>query len=378
MERNNALHRIESLKLGFTLKELGIFLLLLFLNLKFVSIIIIDDRSKIIDLAVYFLLIATFNYSNWTYKSLLKTGFVIGIYTLINFSPYKLNILMPLLLIQSVSGIRFTKYLIINFIITGITLLVMYFVYREGTNWVGYNFGLDRKIRMTFGFNTPNVAAVYYYCFIINGMLLVYFSKFKKYIPLYLLLIIPLWFYVYNKTLSRSFLLSIVILYTTYSYYFIGTIINKKSFLRVSGYFYITLVFIFSAITVFFAFFRENFVKLDLLLSNRLRLYDWFLNKLTLVDFFFGSTAYKQFTIDSSYLHLLFEGGVLYFIGFCVFYVLATVQMVNKKVWIPICIIMSFMAYGMMETLLLYSMLIGTNLFWVILYYYYKNGKMRL
>ena len=372
------INREPTIKLGFNSKELGVFLLLFFLNLKFAAITIIQDRSLVIDLIVYLLLIVTFNYSNWTYKSLIKTALVIGIYTLINFSSYKLNVLMPLLIIQSVSGIRFKRYLVINFIITGITLLVMYIINGEGVNMVGFTFLFDRKVRMSFGFGHPNAAALYYYCLMINGLLLVYFSRFKKYIPLYLFCIIPLWFYVYQKTVSRSFLLSILALYSTYFYYFLGTIINKKNILRVTGYIYISLLFIFSAITIFFSVLRLEFPRLDRILSLRLTCYDKFLEQLTILDFFFGSKAYKNFVIDSSYVHLLFEGGILFFIGFSVFYILSTIKMVNNKVWIPICVIMSFMAYGLMETLLLFNMLIGTNIFWITLYFYYRNGKMQL
>lgn len=378
MEQTNTIHSARTLKLGFTYKELGVFLLLLFLNLKFVSITIIQDRSMVIDMIVYVLLIATFNYSNWTLKSFTITALLVGIYTAINFSPYKLNVLMPLLVIQSVSGIRLTRYLGINFIITGVTLLIMYIINGEGVNMVGYTFLIDRKIRMNFGFNHPNVAAIYYYCFMVNGLLLLYFSRLKKYIPLYLLLIIPLWFYIYSKTASRSFLLSIAVLYGTYFYYFLGTIINKKNLLKTTRYVFIFLIFIFTAITVYFSLQREKYLTLDFILSKRLTYYDRFLEKVNTLDFFFGSDAYGNFVIDSSYIHLLFEGGVFFFIGFCVFYILSTIQMINKKAWIPICVIISFLCYGLMESLLLYSILIGTNIFWITLYFYYKKGKMEL
>jgi hypothetical protein len=253
----------------------------------------------------------------------------------------------------------------------------MFLVNGEGYNMAGFNFMVDRKTRMSFGFNHPNVAALHYYCLIINGLLLVYFSKFRKRIPLYFVLIIPLWFYIYQRTASRSFLLSIVILYGTYSYYFLGTMINKKNNFRVTNYIYIFLPLIFSAITIFFSLQGEHYVMLDRILSKRLTYYGWYLETLTPMDFFFGSDTYKNFVIDSSYLHLLFEGGIFFFIGFCIFYVLSTINMINKKVWVPICIIMSFMAYGLMESLLLYSTVIGTNIFWITLYYYYKNGEMK-
>lgn len=365
-------------KVRFTYKELGVFLLLLFLTIKFVSIVIAHNRSLPVDILVYVLFIVTFNYSNWTYKSLFTTGIILSIYTLINLSPYKLNILMPLLVIQSVSGIRFKRYLAINFIISGIFLFIMFIVFGEGYNMSGYNYIVDRKIRMSFGFNHPNVAALHYFCFMINGLLLVYYSKYKKYLSLYLLLIIPLWLYIYKMTASRSFILTLFALYATYGYYLFGLYINKKNIVRIVGYTVIFLPFLFSSITLFFSINREKYIMLDRLLSKRLTFYNWFLDTLEPVDIFFGANTFKNFVIDSSYLHLLFEGGILFFLGFCVFYVISTINMINKKEWIPIFVILSFMVYGLMESMLLYGILIGTNLFWVLLYYHYKNGKMRL
>ncbi len=380
MEQTNTINNQEPIiKLGVTYKELGVFLLLLFLNLKFLSITVVQDRSKVIDIIVYLLLVVTFNYSNWTLKSFITLVLIAGIYTVINLSPYKMNVLMPLLIIQSVSGIRFKRYLIINMIIMGITLLMMYIICAEGVNMAGYSFLIDRKIRMSFGFNHPNVAAVYYYCFMINGFLLLSFSRYNKFLPLYLLAIIPLWFYIYYKTASRSFLLSLVVLYGTYFYYYVGVRLNEKNLLRISKYIFISLIVIFASLTVYFSLQREDFIILDHTLSNRLTYYDHFLEKVdNPIDFLFGSSAYGDFVIDSSYIHLLFEGGIFFFIGFCAFYLLATLKMVSRKAWVPICIIISFLAYGLMETLLLYSMLIGTNIFWILLYYYYKDGKMSL
>jgi hypothetical protein len=378
LEQINTKTKASSFKLGFTIRELGIFLLLFLLTVKFVTIVITHNRSFIIDLFVYALLIVTFNYSNWTYESLFKTGMFVGIYTLINFSPYKLNVLMPLLVMQSVSGISFKRYLCINLIISAVFLIIMFLVYGEGYNMPGFTFLSERKTRMTFGFNHPNVAALHYFCLIINGFLLVYYSKQKKYLSLYMLLIIPLWIYIYKMTASRSFILTILTLYASYIYYLLAFFINKKNMLKIVGYAVILLPLVFSAITLFFSIQREKFIMLDRLFSKRLTYYNWFLNTLNPMDILFGSNTFKNFVIDSSYLRLLFEGGIFFFIGFCVFYILSTINMVNKKEWIPIFVIISFMTYGLMESMLLYSMLIGTNIFWITLYYHYRNGKMKL
>ena len=361
-----------------TYKEAGVFLLLLFLNFKFISIIVIEKRSIIIDLIVYFLFILTFNYSNWTYKSLFSTFLLVGTYTAINFSSYKLNALTPFIIIQNVSGIKFRRYLWINLIITGGMLIFMYFTYGLGEAWINYSDIADRRSRTNFGFNHPNVAALYYFCFIVNIMLLLNYSKWKTYIYVYLVIITPLWLFVYNNTGSRSFLLAILVLYVFYFYYFLGTFINKKNLLVVTRYFVLSLLISFSLLTVFFALESKNFSRLDKILSGRLKLYYNFLNDMTPIDFLFGSNTFERFIIDSSYLHLLFEGGIIFFLVVSCFYVFATIKMVNKKDWIPVCIIFSFMSYGLMESMFLYSMLIGTNIIWITLYYYYRNGKMKL
>jgi hypothetical protein len=285
---------------------------------------------------------------------------------------------MPLLIVQSVSGIRFKKYLVINFIITACTLIIMYIIHGEGINMAGFSFIIDRKERMTFGFGHPNSAALYYYCLMVNGLLLVYFSKFRERIPIYLLIIFPLWVYIYKLTASRSFLLSIVVLYGSYAYYFVGQKMDKKNRFRLINSVFIGMLFIFTAATLYFSFERDNFLVLNKILSKRLTFYAVFLDQITFQDFLFGSDAYKNLVIDSSYIHLLFEGGIFFFIGFSLFYVFSTIKMIHQKDWVPVCVVISFMAYGLMETVLLFNMLIGTNILWITLYYYYKNGKMKL
>jgi hypothetical protein len=131
-------------------------------------------------------------------------------------------------------------------------------------------------------------------------------------------------------------------------------------------------------VTLYFSFERDNFLVLNKILSKRLTFYAVFLDQITFQDFLFGSDAYKNLVIDSSYIHLLFEGGIFFFIGFSLFYVFSTIKMIHQKDWVPVCVVISFMAYGLMETVLLFNMLIGTNILWITLYYYYKNGKMKL
>lgn len=368
----------EQIKITFTIREVGVFLLLFFLNLKFMTITITQNRSLVIDIIVYALFIINFNYSNWTYKKFLPTIAIIGIYTVINFSEYKLNVLMPLLVIQCVSGITLRRYLLISMIIITGMLAYMFVSYGLGWNMAGYTYFIDRKIRMNFGFNHPNTAALYYFCFIINGLLLLNYSKYQKYAFVYLIVLMPLWVFVYKQTGSRSFLLSILVLYSSYFYYFVIHLVKKNNLLKWTKYLLYSALFWATSATIYFSLWKERYEYLNRLLSWRLTYYDRFFRDLTPIDFIFGSQAYKDHIIDSSYVHLLFEAGIIFFLFFCWFYLLSTLRMVKEKAWIPVCITFSIIAYGLMETLLLYSMLIGTNVIWVLLYFYYKKGDMKL
>lgn len=368
----NNLTSEKSFKVNF--KEWRVFLLLFFLNLKFTYITIIQERSLLVDILVYIFLIIAFDFSKLRNKYI--NLFIILIpFTVIHFSEFKLNVLMPLIVAHAVASVKFKRYLWMNFIIMGGTIVIMYLVYGEGRNMAGYTWGMSRKARMNFGFNHPNVATLYYYCFIINGLLMLYYSKFKKWIPFYILLSIPITFYIYNKTGARSFIFAVWVLYISYAYYFARNFIHKNYRVKYTKYILILLPLILVSITSYFALNVEDYQILNKMLSRRLYYYNKLLVGIDPMSFVFGTDAYREIIIDSSFLHLLFEGGIIFFFFFVYFYTVSVFRLGQDNQWILMVILFSFLVYGLMETLLLYSMLIGTNIFWVILYHYFQSKK---
>lgn len=375
MESNVTINNLNN-KSGFKInvKECSVFLLLFFLNLKFAYITIIQERSFLVDMLVYLFLILAFDYSRLR-NQYVNLFLLLIPFTFIHFSEFKLNVLMPLIIAHAVGGIKFKRYLWINFIIMGFTILIMFVVYGEGRNMAGYTWGMTRKTRMSYGFNHPNVASLYYYCFIINGLLMLYFSKFKKIIPFYLILTIPVTYYIYQKTGGRSFIFAVWVLYISYGYYFVRNLLQKKYRVSFTKYLLVLLPFILIFITVYFALNVDEYQALNKTLSRRLYYYNKLLTGIDPMSFVFGTGAYRDIIIDSSFLHLLFEGGIIFFLFFIYFYCVSTFRLGNDNQWVLMAVIFSFLIYGLMETLLLYSMLIGTNLFWVILYHYFQNKK---
>lgn len=375
MESNAAVSDINK-KRSFSLsfRDISVFLLLFFLNLKFAFITIVQDRNFAVDMIVYVLLIVAFDYTRLRNKYI-NLFLILLPFTIIHFSEFKLNVLMPLIVAHAVGGIKFRKYLWMNFLIMGGTIAVMYFNFGEGKNMAGYTWGMTRRTRMSFGFNHPNVVSLYYYCFIINGLLMLYFSKLKKLVPFYLILAAPVIYFIYDKTGGRSFIFAACTFYIAYGYYYIRNLLKKSYRVKFTGYLLLVLPFIMILVTVYFAMNFEEYQHLNKVLSRRLYYYNKLLSGLDPMSFLFGTDAYRDIIIDSSYLHLLFEGGIIFFLFFVYFYCVSVFRMGEDNQWVLMAVIFSFLIYGMMETLLLYSMLIGTNLFWVILYKYFFNKK---
>lgn len=359
---------------NFSYKDILVFLLLFFLNLKFVYITIIQDRNMAVDIMVYLLLVLAFDYSRLR-NQFVNFLIILVPFTFIHFSEFKLNVLMPLLVIHAVGGIRFKNYLWMNFIIMGGTILIMYLFHGEGRDMAGYTWGMNRKERMNFGFNHPNVATLYYYCFIINLLLIFYFSRLKKWVPLYVLVTIPITWWIYKKTGARSFIFAVIVLYAAYAYYFLRNVVSKHYKAKYTTYILIAVPFIMIAVTAYFALNYQDYQVLNKLLSRRLYYYNRLLTEIDSMSFVFGTGLYRDIIIDSSYLHLLFEGGIIFFLFFIYFYIVSVLKIGKDNNWIFMVVLFSFLVYGMMETLLLYTMLVGTNIFWVMLYNYFLNDK---
>lgn len=362
----------KSFKVNFT--EWKVFLLLFFLNLKFAYITIIQERNMMVDILVYIFLILAFDFTRLRNRYINLFLLLIP-FTVIHFSEFKLNVLMPLIVAHAVGSIKFKRYLWMNFIIMGGTILIMYLVYGEGRNMAGYTWGMSRKSRMSFGFNHPNVATLYYYCFMINALLMLYFSKLKKWIPIYVIITIPITYYIYNKTGARSFIFAVWVLYISYAYYYGRNLLHKNYKVKYTKYLLVFLPLILLFITAYFALNVEDYQVLNKMLSRRLYYYNKLLTGIDPMSFVFGTDAYREIIIDSSFIHLMFEGGIIFFLFFVYFYTVSSYKMGQENQWLLMVIFFSFLIYGLMETLLLYSMLIGTNIFWVILYYYFQDKK---
>lgn len=345
-----------------------IFLLLAILNFRFLFTIVFNDRLPILAALTIVLWLLAIDYKALRREYLCWLAIFAAI-ILIDFNSYKINILTPLILMQCASTLDIRTYLRFNIIIMGITALAIFLF--VGTGHMTQGEGLDFiRIRHDFGFSHPNAAMVYYWGIFISILLYCYTSRYRNFIWICLAIISVIILYLYTETVSRSFIIAFVIFAFVLIYYKIRSRSRAEYKIGYSRYILYALPILFTLLSVYFAVFVADYPIVDILLSGRPNLYKILLDSLTPLQYLLGTNIFDYLVIDSSYMHLLFEAGVLLFIYFVWLYIKAMRNIVKQQNFIVIAVFVGFLAYGLMESLLLYSVIISNNLFWVLMYKY--------
>lgn len=181
-------------------------------------------------------------------------------------------------------------------------------------------------VRYTLGFTNPNTASMMLFDIAV-GMFILYRRNIIVLSCLFLII-----FFVYKMTISRTLIIStglLIILYFTPSNIF-------KIFKKPIALFPIAMIFL----TVSLIFFRDT--QLNIFLSNRPQMIYDCLNKGTLT--LFGNSKFNTIAfVDNSYLRMIFEYGIIFFILYISLYYMAVKKMYsyNKYMYIKIFIVIS-------------------------------------
>lgn len=353
------------------IRKPSIFILLLILNSWLFWGFVFDSREELVYMLMVLFFFLSFDYSGLR-KDYMYWLLIFVAITILDFNSHKLNVLAPIVLMQCACRLDIRTYLLYNIIIQGGTAVVMFIL--EGTGRMYASTGLDLfRIRYDFGFGHPNAAAMYYWGLFVSLVLYLYLSVYRKLLWLFLLLILVFSFFLYSETTSRSFLISVLTFAGVYCYYQLRLRLRRGYVIGYSRYIIYILPIAMTVITLYFGIYANEYPILDILLSMRLRFFNDFLNTLTPMQCLLGSDAFDSIIVDSSYLHLLFESGILLFVFFIWIYYPAIKNIVRQQNFLLIAILVSFLVYGLSESLLLLPMIIGNNLFWVLLYKYQQG-----
>lgn len=344
----------------------SVLFLLYFIHLKFFTQIVLDASSILMDIALYILLLLGVNYRR------VKLSFfvLIPIVLLCVLNPAASNIFVILLSTYIVSQLPFRTILFHNLcaqvIIFFLCTVCLYLGVTETA--VMEATLLDARVRYDYGMGNPNTFALFVYSFLIN--LYLYKGKNSK-ICLFLMALIA--WNVFSYTGSRTFLLSVVFLLLCYC-------INKLCECW-PKFFKFGLIVAPVLIYCFIFYFALNYTlypEVNLIFSGRLDLYNSLLSSVSSMNYLLGTDLINEITIDSSYLHILFEGGVLTLFIFFVLYFNLIIKIDSKSLSVIFPLLVSVLVFGLTESVLTFVLIYGNMILWVLMYDVYTKGSVEL
>lgn len=337
-------------------------LVIVLIYCKYVSIMLLKEESLVLDIALYlsaFMALLTRRYYDW------KILFILGYFAILSIlNPAAKNIFLILLTVYILSPFSINQISKINLILELFVIILVAVLLSAG---VLHNklFALGdisdpRTARWDMGFGNPNVFALFIYAILINWYIIIQ----DKCYNLYLLGSAIISVLVFHYTGSRSFLIGMLLIWI--SSLALKIKIMKKLLYKCKLLLYpLPLVFIF--VTIYCSINVSEFEILNLILTGRLRLYHNLLAECSSFSYIVGNASVMDELIDSAYIHLLLEGGILAVLIFSFLWVIFIKNLNNSNIYLfPIFI--SVLLYGLTESVFTAILNYGIIIVWSILF----------
>lgn len=356
---------IQINKLENSIRYVNLFFQILFifsLYAKFVFLVILKETSILLDILLYISLLLSINYKRFSY--FLLAFFSVAVIAVLN--PAFKNIFLIVTSLYILSSIEIRSFIKLNlFFQFSVFILASIFLSLGITkSELLVQLLFDSKERWDYGMGNPNTFSLFIYSILINIYIL--YGRKNVYIP-FIILIIS--YYTYSYAGSRTFLFSIIVLFFTN--------MLGRLFRRYISAFKIILILIpilMFAIIVYCSSNVNEYEVLNLVMSGRLELYSDFINSLSIKDYLIGTPLVNEETVDSSYLHIFFEGGMLFFCFFLYLYINMVKKISVKEAGIIMPYLCSVWAAAITESLFTYILIFGNMIFWFLILNSFRNN----
>lgn len=347
--------RVEAVKHNIQLKNIRGFLLLLIINLKFLFDVILSYDVFALNCVLYLFILFAIDYRRISWDFFLIPLFLA--ISVVNRNALVCVYILTLLYVLKHCSLKF--FACSNIIILSSVIVITYFLIEFGVVKVSENIyvNLGRiRHRMDFGFGNSNQFAIF--CFSLLGN--IYVLVWKKYKFLFFLILTIIASSVANYTDSRTFILSAVVLFLSCFIQIFGW--DKNRFYKTCV---LLLPLIFLAYSTILPY-NDTYGIFNAISSGRMNYYKELLDSITIKDILVGSPNIQEITIDSTYLKLLFEGGIVFSI---IFYMLYIYVVKNRyEILYPyLPIVVAIIIYGAFESYFANSSNTGNLLIWMIL-----------
>lgn len=155
------------------------------------------------------------------------------------------------------------------------------------------------------GFNNTNTASSF---FMINLMVIALWLYTKKKIVTFLF--IPLFYFIYNATLARTYFVAELVFYFATIFTFLKSSLLINRFIPILLY----------VITFVLTYYGRTYSWINELFTTRFYIYDNILSSFGFLNLIHGFRIPDGQPMDSSFLSLLFDGGLIYVIIFLYLY----------------------------------------------------------
>lgn len=282
---------------------------------------------------------------------------------------YNKEILGPINILTFVYLLRNTSLRSLAFININLLLafsVLMLFMHTFGIihskEWI-----MPKGVALDFGFANPNALGSFVYILMLN-LYILFHNKSKLILPILILIVTQI---IYQYSLSRTAYIGGIILIIIH---FLSLFHLIRPSMR---YLIAILPFLFMGIIFYFTLQLSIYPIINQLFSGRLTIYATMLENMSAINWLIGLQLPIGEPMDSSFLMLLFSGGLTLFLLFSITFFQNTIIFFNNiKSYLPI--ILSILTCGIVENI--FSSASGISLiFWLLIFYppnIHKSNKL--
>lgn len=328
--------------------------------LKIITILTLDSPNIICDLFFYFcFLVSLLILKVYSFKQIVF--FVLAaLYSLIYFSSEKRNLFLLFVIASFILiSCSYRNFLKTTLMLSIITFLLVSFLVLAGEAKNLWFKDFDGSLFYNFGFNNPNTFSMFFFsstmCF-----LLLFRKSIGKIIDI---VFIFLSFLVFKITGCNTLIVCTFLLYIVY-------FLIKHIHFKFVMYFCLMLPVLVTLILTYLALNVKNFLFIDVFLTGRLSLYNTLFSHSNFFGVIFGNPYFittNKITLDNAYFGLIFIGGIISFLIFLHFYFKFVKSSFENKRWFPLSIVITYLFYGIMESVFTNILLFPNFVFWILI-----------
>jgi len=340
---------------------IGSILLCLLINCKFILDVVFELETPLLRLGV-FLLTLFIILLRLTRYNLFFLLLLCGVSCL---CPYSMSAVLIILVSYSLRKMDLSCFAMVNLSISLILLFFIYVSTLDGNLYVMRECYVTQlgelRYRSDFGFGQSNRFSLYIYGVLMYLYIVLHHKKDFLFgvIATYVTLIV----YIYTD--SKTFLAAMVCFFA--SYIFLKINLLSRPFFR---FLLLVIPAALIVLTWYFCYF-EYYEVVNVFLSGRLSFFRSVLDRISWTHYLMGTELMSEGLLDSSYLHLVLDFGILFvLIFYCLYYKCIKFHYDEILKYMPI--VFSVLFYGFSESLFVHLTNATSLMIWIIMFSYIK------